>query len=239
MNIFAIGDLHLSFDERIQKPMDIFGPSWVNHHEKVRKNWEEKVGEEDLVIIPGDVSWGLRADEAMADLRWIHRLPGRKVITKGNHDLWWTSVTRLNRLYDDMTFLQNHCYMTAEGVAVCGTRGWICPGTEGFDEHDEKIYNRELLRLEFSLKEAEKAGAKMTIAALHYPPTNDKLQGSGFTRMLEDYNVQMCVYGHLHGKDAFKNGIKGVFNGIEYRLVSLDYVEGEPQLICCTDQLPR
>lgn len=239
MNIFAIGDLHLSFDERIQKPMDIFGPSWVNHHEKVRKNWEEKVGEEDLVIIPGDVSWGLRADEAMADLRWIHRLPGRKVITKGNHDLWWTSVTRLNSLYDDMTFLQNHCYMTAEGVAVCGTRGWICPGTEGFDEHDEKIYNRELLRLEFSLKEAEKAGAKMTIAALHYPPTNDKLQGSGFTRMLEDYNVQMCVYGHLHGKDAFKNGIKGVFNGIEYRLVSLDYVEGEPQLICCTDQLPR
>ena len=238
MNIFAIGDLHLSFDERIQKPMDIFGPSWVNHHEKVRKNWEEKVGEEDLVIIPGDV-WGLRADEAMADLRWIHRLPGRKVITKGNHDLWWTSVTRLNRLYDDMTFLQNHCYMTAEGVAVCGTRGWICPGTEGFDEHDEKIYNRELLRLEFSLKEAEKAGAKMTIAALHYPPTNDKLQGSGFTRMLEDFNVQMCVYGHLHGKDAFKNGIKGVFNGIEYRLVSLDYVEGEPQLICCTDQLPR
>ena len=239
MNIFAIGDLHLSFDERIQKPMDIFGPSWVNHHEKVRKNWEEKVGEEDLVIIPGDVSWGLRADEAMADLRWIHRLPGRKVITKGNHDLWWTSVTRLNSLYDDMTFLQNHCYMTAEGVAVCGTRGWICPGTEGFDEHDEKIYNRELLRLEFSLKEAEKAGAKMTIAALHYPPTNDKLQGSGFTRMLEDYNVQMCVYGHLHGKDAFKNGIKGVFNGIEYRLVSLDYVEGEPQLICCTDLLPR
>lgn len=239
MNIFAIGDLHLSFDERIQKPMDIFGPSWVNHHEKVRKNWEEKVGEEDLVIIPGDVSWGLRADEAMADLRWIHRLPGRKVITKGNHDLWWTSVTRLNRLYDNMTFLQNHCYMTAEGVAVCGTRGWICPGTEGFDEHDEKIYNRELLRLEFSLKEAEKAGAKMTIAALHYPPTNDKLQGSGFTRMLEDFNVRMCVYGHLHGKDAFKNGIKGVFNGIEYRLVSLDYVEGEPQLICCTDQLPR
>ncbi len=239
MNIFAIGDLHLSFDERIQKPMDIFGPSWVNHHEKVRKNWEEKVGEEDLVIIPGDVSWGLRADEAMADLRWIHRLPGRKVITKGNHDLWWTSVTRLNRLYDDMTFLQNHCYMTAEGVAVCGTRGWICPGTEGFDEHDEKIYNRELLRLEFSLKEAEKAGAKMIIAALHYPPTNDKLQGSGFTRMLEDFNVRMCVYGHLHGKDAFKNGIKGVFNGIEYRLVSLDYVEGEPQLICCTDRLPR
>ncbi len=235
MNIFAIGDLHLSFDERIQKPMDIFGPSWVAHHEKLRQNWEERVREEDLVIIPGDVSWGLRQDEAMADLQWIHQLPGKKVITKGNHDLWWTSVTRLNRLYDDMTFLQNHCYMTDEGIAVCGTRGWICPGTEGFDDHDEKIYSRELLRLEFSLKEAEKAGAEKIIAALHYPPTNDKLQGSGFTAMLEAFGVKTCVYGHLHGKEAFKNGIKGVLNGVEYRLVSLDYAEGVPQLICSTE----
>mgnify|MGYP000483504263 CR=1 FL=1 len=235
MNIFAIGDLHLSFDERIKKSMDIFGPSWVNHHEKVKANWERRVGGDDLVIIPGDVSWGLRQDEAMADLRWIHRLPGKKVITKGNHDLWWTSVTRLNRLYDDMTFLQNHCYMTTGGVAVCGTRGWICPGTEGFDEHDAKIYNRELLRLEFSLEEAKKAGARTIIAALHYPPTNDKMQGSGFTDMLESYGVKICIYGHLHGKDAFRNGIKGVFNGIEYRLVSLDYIEGDPQMILSTD----
>ncbi|MGN0659177.1 MAG: metallophosphoesterase [Emergencia sp.] len=231
MKIFAIGDLHLSFDERIAKPMDIFGPRWINHHERVKEHWERLVGDEDLVIIPGDISWGLRQEEALADFAWIHALPGRKVITKGNHDLWWTGITKLNRLYDDMTFLQNHCYMADEHTAVCGTRGWICPGTEGFDSHDQKIYDREILRLRFSLEEAASAGAKTVIAALHYPPTNDKMQGSGFTDLLEEFGVKTCVYGHLHGKEAFRNGITGVFRGVEYRLVSLDYLEGEPKLI--------
>ncbi|MFQ9894348.1 MAG: metallophosphoesterase [Emergencia sp.] len=231
MKIFAIGDLHLSFDKRIEKPMDIFGPRWVNHHERVKAQWEQLVDPNDLVLIPGDVSWGLRQDEALADLEWIHRLPGKKVITKGNHDLWWTSVTRLNNLYEDMTFLQNHCFDAGDGIAICGTRGWICPGTEGFDSHDQKIFDRERIRLEFSLKEAKEAGAKTIIAALHYPPTNDKMQGSGFTELLERYGVKLCVYGHLHGKDAFKNGLKGVFNGVEYRLVSLDYLEGKPALV--------
>ena len=110
MKIFAIGDLHLSFDERIEKPMDVFGPRWVNHYQRVREHWEAMVDSEDVVIIPGDVSWGLRQEEALADFAWIHQLPGRKVITKGNHDLWWTSVTKLNKLYDDITFLQNHCF---------------------------------------------------------------------------------------------------------------------------------
>lgn len=231
MNIFAIGDLHLSFDERIEKPMDIFGARWVNHHERVKAHWEELVQPEDVVIIPGDVSWGLRQDEALADLAWIHELPGRKVITKGNHDLWWTTVSKLNKLFDDITFLQNKCAMVTETVAVCGSRGWICPGTEGFDEHDRKIYDRELMRLRFSLDEAKKMGAETIIAALHYPPTNDKMQGSGFTDLLSEYGVKACVYGHLHGKDAFKHGIKGVLNGVEYKLVSLDYLEGKPEVI--------
>lgn len=230
MKIFAIGDLHLSFDERIEKPMDVFGPRWVNHHQRIRKNWEEMVTDEDVVLIPGDVSWGLRQEEALADFQWIHQLPGQKVITKGNHDLWWTSITKLNRLYDDITFLQNHCF-TAGQAAVCGTRGWICPGTEGFDEHDQKIYDRERLRLRFSLEEGQKSGAAVLIAALHYPPTNDKMQGSGFTDLLAEFGVKTCVYGHLHGKDAFRNGIQGVLNGVEYRLVSLDYLEAKPLLI--------
>lgn len=235
MKIFAIGDLHLSFDERIEKPMDIFGSRWVNHHERVKEHWERLVTEEDVVLIPGDISWGLREDEAVADLQWIDALPGRKVLTKGNHDLWWTTVTRLNKLFADMTFLQNKCIMVAEDVAVCGSRGWICPGTEGFSEHDQKIYNREVLRLGMSLEEAKKMGAKTIIAALHYPPTNDKMQGSGFTDMLEKYGVKTCVYGHLHGKDAFKHGIKGIYNSVEYKLVSLDYLEGEPELIYCEE----
>ena len=140
-------------------------------------------------------------------------------------------VGKLNRLHDDMFFLQNTSVETSPGVYVCGSRGWICPGTEEFGEHDEKIYKRELLRLEFSLKEAQKHNPKAIIAALHYPPTNDKMQGSGFTDLMERYGVKTCIYGHLHGKEAFKNGMQGVFNGVEYRLVSLDYLECTPKLI--------
>lgn len=232
MSVFAIGDLHLSFDERIEKPMDIFGDSWLDHHERLKEYWTESVSADDTVMIPGDVSWGLRLDEALADFKWIHELPGKKIITKGNHDLWWTSITRLNNLFDDIIFLQNHCYMVPDTkIAVCGTRGWICPGTVDFDEHDQKIFDRELLRLNFSLEEAKRQGAEEIIAALHYPPTNDKMQVSGFTEMLSRYGVKTCVYGHLHGDDAFKNGIKGVLNGVEYKLVSLDYLDCKPELI--------
>lgn len=232
MKVYAIGDLHLSFDERIEKPMDIFGPNWVDHPKRVKEHWEASVAPEDVVMIPGDISWGLRQEEALADFAWIHSLPGKKVITKGNHDLWWTSITRLNKLYEDMVFLQNQCYLVDEDLAICGTRGWICPGTEGFDQHDRKIYERELIRLRFSLEDARAKGAKEIIAALHYPPTNDKMQESGFTALLTEFGVKCCVYGHLHGKDAFPHGLKGVFGGVEYRLVSLDYLEGKPQLIC-------
>ncbi len=231
MKIFAIGDLHLSLDERIEKPMDIFGSRWVNHHVRVKEHWEELVSDEDVVLIPGDISWGLRENEAIADLEWINSLPGKKVLTKGNHDLWWTTVSRLNKLFGDMTFLQNKAIMVSDKVAICGSRGWICPGTDGFTEHDQKIYNREVLRLGMSLEEAKKMGAETIIAALHYPPTNDKMQGSGFTELLEQYGVKTCVYGHLHGKDAFKHGIRGILNGVEYKLVSLDYLEGKPELI--------
>ena len=228
MNIFAIGDVHLSLDERIQKPMDVFGPRWENHAERLRENWLQTVGEDDLVIICGDISWGLRLEEAMADLLFLDSLPGEKIITKGNHDLWWNSVSKLNQISEGMTFLQNKAYMLPDGRAICGTRGWICPGTDGFDSHDQKIYEREILRLKLSLDDAVNQGAKGIIASLHYPPSNDKFQPSGFTDTLEEYGVKTCVYGHLHGKDAFKNGYKGVWNGVEYKLVSLDYIEAKP-----------
>lgn len=232
MSIFAIGDLHLSFDERIQKPMDIFGPRWKDHSDRVREEWLAAVTEEDTVLIPGDISWGLRLDEAMADLNWIHELPGHKIISKGNHDLWWTSISKLNRLFDDITFLQNQSVpVPGSGATICGTRGWICPGTNGFDEHDQKIYDRELLRLRFSLEDAVKNGAETIIAALHYPPTNDKMQPSGFTGLLSEFGVKECVYGHLHGQDVFRHGFQGTLNGVRYRLVSLDYVQCVPQKI--------
>ena len=229
--IYAIGDVHLSLDERIKKPMDVFGPKWENHAERLRDNWVSKVKPEDLVIICGDISWGLKLEEAMADLLFLDGLPGHKIITKGNHDLWWGSVSKLNNISDGMTFLQNTAYVDEEGTAIVGTRGWICPGTDGFDAHDQKIYDREQIRLRLSLEDAVGKGAKKIIASLHYPPSNDRFEESGFTRLLEEFGVSTCVYGHLHGKDAFKNGYKGIWNGVEYKLVSLDYVEASPVLI--------
>lgn len=229
MSIYAIGDLHLSFDERIKKPMDIFGDRWKDHTARLRENWLSEIKKEDTVLIPGDISWGLRMDEAMADFQWIHELPGKKIITKGNHDLWWNSINKMNHLFEDITFLQNHAAeVSEEAVYICGTRGWICPGAEWFDDHDRKIYERELIRLRFSLEEAREDGAEKIIAMLHYPPTNDHFQRSGFTDMMEEYGVKTCVYGHLHGKETFPHGFQGVLNGVQYRLVSLDYLEARP-----------
>ena len=230
MSIYAIGDLHLSFDERVDKPMDIFGPLWANHTERLKENWINTVREPDTVIIAGDISWGLTKDEAYADFEWIHQLPGRKVIIKGNHDLWWTGITKLNQLYDDVYFLQNHFY-AADGYAICGSRGWICPGNDGFTPQDEKIYKRELLRVEASLKAAKQAGYERIIGVLHYPPTTEKFQNSGFTELFTEYGAETVVYGHLHGPEVFKNGLQAVFNGTRYMLVSLDYLRACPKLI--------
>ena len=157
-------------------------------------------------------------------------MPGRKVFFKGNHDLWWQSAGRLNKMYDDgtMNFMQCKAYIAGD-VAICGSRGWICPGTDGFSEHDRKIYDREAARLRLSLEEGKKQGIKKIIGVLHYPPTNDKHQASDFTRLMEEYGVKTCVYGHLHGKDVFPNGLKGIYNGVEYRLVSLDYLQAKPE----------
>ena len=230
MKIFAIGDLHLSMGEDIEKPMDIFGGEWVGHAEKLYNNWTESVTNDDIVIVCGDISWGLRLDEAVADLEWIHNLPGTKVFFKGNHDLWWQSAGRLNKMYDDgtMNFMQCKAYIAGD-VAICGSRGWICPGTDGFSEHDRKIYDREAARLRLSLEEGKKQGIKKIIGVLHYPPTNDKHQASDFTRLMEEDCVKTCVYGHLHGTDVFPIGLKGIYNGVEYRLVSLDYLQAKPE----------
>ena len=208
MKIFAIGDLHLSMGEDIEKPMDIFGGEWVGHAEKLYNNWTESVTNDDIVIVCGDISWGLRLDEAVADLEWIHNLPGTKVFFKGNHDLWWQSAGRLNKMYDDgtMNFMQCKAYIAGD-VAICGSRGWICPGTDGFSEHDRKIYDREAARLRLSLEEGKKQGIKKIIGVLHYPPTNDKHQASDFTRLMEEYGVKTCVYGHLHVPERIKGYI--------------------------------
>jgi len=236
MSIFSISDLHLSFNS--EKPMDIYGGEWVNHTKKLYTNWTSMISQNDTVIIPGDISWALRQNEALQDLKWISELPGKKVLIKGNHDLWWVSISKLSGLFENIYFLQNSFYI-AENYAICGTRGWICPGDDDFTAHDEKIYKRELLRLKHSLEAASQAGYGIKykneleqkgdiIGALHFPPTNDKFMESGFTELFEEYGVKKVVYGHLHGKDAYSNGFQGVKSNVEYILTSLDYLKGIP-----------
>lgn len=227
MSIYAIGDLHLSMDPKIDKPMDIYGGIWVDHARKVKENCEKKITDNDTLIIAGDISWALKLPDAMADLEWISKLPGKKVCFKGNHDLWWSGIKKLNTLFDDITFMQNDVYMV-EKIAICGTRGWICPGTDGFEASDEKIYKRELLRLEASLKSAIAADAQEIIGVMHYSPTNDKKQLSGFTDLFEKYGVKEVVFGHLHGHDAERNKEPFNLNGVTYRLVSLDGIDADP-----------
>lgn len=227
MSIFVISDLHLSLS--VDKPMDIYGGQWMNHVERIKKNWITLVREEDQVIIPGDISWGLRLEEAMEDLNWIDELPGKKILFKGNHDLWWNSIGKLNKLFESLTFVQNNYYET-QTHRVCGSRGWACPGEVGFTSQDEKIYLRELGRLRLSLDAAMKHGdnEKEMIGVLHFPPTNEKMEPSGFIKLFEEYGIKKVVYGHLHGKEAYKNGLQGIRNGIEYSLTSCDKLECTP-----------
>lgn len=235
MSVFAIGDLHLSFGEVVEKPMDIYGGQWINHTKKVKENWEQLVKETDTVIIPGDISWGLRLSEAMADLMWIDQLPGQKVLLKGNHDLWWNSISKLSKLAESLHFVQNQCYAGSDFV-VCGSRGWICPGESGFSAQDRKIYERELGRLKLSLdagkrvrdKAAEEGQELTLIGALHFPPTNEKLESSGFTELFEEYGATKVIFGHLHGVEAFKNGLQGYKGNVEYLLTSCDKLACTP-----------
>lgn len=221
MALYGIADLHLS--GYTDKPMDIFGSHWFLHHEKVRESWMTQVTEEDTVLIAGDISWGMKLQEALIDLDWINQLPGRKILIKGNHDYWWSSLSKLNSLYQDMNFLQNNYYTYGE-YGICGTRGWICPNENKFTKEDEKIYLREENRLKLSLEAARKGGCKKLIAMLHYPPTNDNHEASLFTKTFESYGVERVIYGHLHGEDSYKAGLQGSFNNIEYSLVSCDYL---------------
>lgn len=225
MALFAIGDLHLGL--ALDKPMHIFGEDWKEHPQKIQAFWEKEIDENDTVLIPGDISWAMRMEEAMADLEWLHRLPGRKILIKGNHDYWWGSVTKMNEMFEDIHFLQNN-FFPYEQYAICGTRGWICPNDRQFTEHDRKIYQRELHRIQLSLDEAIKKGYRDFIVMTHYPPTNDRLEPSGFTEIYEQYGVQKVIYAHLHGKDFFKFGLQGKHREVSYYLTSCDYLDFRP-----------
>ncbi|MBU3213690.1 metallophosphoesterase [Clostridium estertheticum] len=224
MALWAISDLHLAINS--DKPMDIFGDKWSNHHVKIKKNWINKISPEDTVLIAGDISWSMHMSEGMDDLDWIHKLPGRKILIKGNHDYWWSGITKLNALYEDMNFIQNN-FFNYNDVAICGTRGWNCPGSKQFSIHDEKIYNRELIRLRISLDAAVKSGYKKFIVMLHYPPTTDKFEETELISIVKEYNVSKVIYGHLHGP-SLNRLYEGNIEGVDYIVTSCDYLDFDP-----------
>ena len=221
MRIFAIGDLHLPGGDK--KPMDVFGAHWENHFERIEADWRGRVSDEDIVLIPGDISWAMQLEPALEDLRRISLLPGRKLILRGNHDFWWSSLTQLRcSLPENMHAVQNDAFDAGDWV-FCGTRGWMIPG-QGASAQDEKIYKREALRPRMSLEAARKmAGGRPIVAMMHYPPLlpEHARTGTAFTQILSEFGVARCVYGHLHGQSV-QRGYRGVYNGVQYDLVSCD-----------------
>ncbi|QRN86160.1 metallophosphoesterase [Clostridia bacterium] len=219
MKIFAISDLHLSLGT--DKPMNIFGNNWENHSQKIATDWLGQVSDDDLVLLPGDHSWGLKLAEAVPDLDFIGKLPGQKVLIKGNHDLWWQSKKKLLAvMHPSMHILQNDTYVYNEWT-ICGTRGWSVPMDDKFSPEDRKVYMRELLRLKMSLDKADKD--KPIIAMLHYPPVSASGVPNEFAKLLEEYGVKICIYGHLHGAMT-RIAFEGELHGVQYHLVSADHL---------------
>jgi len=212
--IYVMSDFHLSLSTN--KPMDIFGSGWKDHTKRIKENWP--LTEADTIIMPGDLSWALKPDELIADLEFLDSLKGTKVLLKGNHDMWWTSPSKLQKItevHPSIRFVHNDC-LIVEGVSISGTRGW---NLEGKTDKDLKILNREIIRLELSLSKIE---GDNKIVFMHYPPLSTKVPVSMFTELFKKYGITKCYYGHLHG-DAHDSRVDGIVDGIEYKLVSSDF----------------
>lgn len=222
MAVYAISDLHLSFSSN--KPMDVFGANWTDYTAKIEANWRSVVRPEDIVLIGGDISWAMHLPDAKLDLEWIEALPGHKYMIKGNHDYWWTSLKKMSAAHPHLRFVYNNSFQHGK-LAIAGTRGWVCPNSKEFTSEDLKIYQRELLRLEHSLKQAAKSEPEQLVAMIHYPPTNDSFEDSGFTALFESYGVSDVIYGHLHSPEGFKVGFQGEKNGVRYHLTSCDFLD--------------
>ncbi len=223
MKVFAISDLHLS--SVVEKPMDIFGTAWDNYFDKIREDWRARVTDEDIVLLPGDFSWGMRMDEALPDFALVAELPGTKVILRGNHDYWWNTISQVrSALPQGFYALQNDCLRFGD-VLVCGSRGWTCPDGNNLSEEDKKIFLRENERLKLSLdamQKQRKDGDKV-VAIMHFPPFNGRYDESEFTKQLVKAEVPVVVFGHLHGKDCRANLFMHKF-GIDFYLTSCDLV---------------
>lgn len=230
MSIFAISDLHLSSDNK--KSMEIFGPKWADYMNRIKENWESSISGEDVVIIPGDISWGTYIEDSVDDFKFLHSLPGKKIVLKGNHDYWWTTFNKLNEFlkennFNSISFLNNNS-VVYENTLICGTRGWNCPEESDFSEEDRKIFNRELQRLKLSIESGKNKKFDRIIAALHFPPFNkNKELNEDFAKIFEKFKVDICLYGHLHGP-SHKEAFEGKIGETEFKFVAADYLGFKP-----------
>ena len=224
MALYAIGDLHLCLGS--PKPMDIFGGAWVGYMDKLLSGLSV-IGPDDTTVLLGDLSWALDLDQAEKDFAWINHIPGKKIILKGNHDYWWSTVSKFNQFCKAKDFSQmeilNNNHFEYDGWAICGTRGWFYEEQRS-GQHDEKVFKRELLRLEASL---QSAGMLPKIVFLHYPPKYKGYECTEIMDLLKKYDVRRCFYGHLHGP-SHSLAMQGVWDGVDYRLVAADYLDFQP-----------
>lgn len=224
MALYAIGDLHLCLGA--PKPMDVFGGAWVGYMEKLRQGMSV-IGPEDTTVLMGDLSWALDLSGAREDFAWLQEIPGEKIILKGNHDYWWSTQAKFEKFctehgFTQMHLLNNNCFFY-EDMAICGTRGWFFE-EERSGTHDEKVFRRELMRLEASLKAA---GERQKLVFLHYPPRYKGYTCPEILELLKKYEVRQCFYGHLHGA-SHRLAMEGLWDGVEYRLLSADYLNFRP-----------
>ena len=247
MSIYAIGDLHLSLNK--EKPMDIFGQKWKNHEQKIKENWEKTVSNDDLVLLPGDFSWEMHLKDMYNDFKFLNDLPGKKLLLKGNHDYWWTTLAKMREFigenkFSNIDFIYNNSYLFEDRI-IAGTRGWALNDTE----NGIKMNHREEERLKISLKSGlDNFGDKEIICLMHYPPilseqlvkleekdnseknnknnyaNNSKLKISNYVKIMKEYNVKNCLYGHLHG-ESHNEAFEGVIENINFKLVSSDYLD--------------
>lgn len=224
MALYAIGDLHLCLGA--PKPMDVFGGSWIGYMDKLKQKMAV-IQPGDTTVLMGDLSWALDLETAKEDFAWINEIPGRKIILKGNHDYWWSTVTKFDNFCKEQGFsnmhILNNNHFEYDGAAICGTRGWFFE-EERSGEHDEKVFRRELLRLEASL---QSAGELPKLVFLHYPPRYKGYECREILDLLKKYEVRRCFYGHLHGA-SHGLAIEGQWDGIEFRLLSSDYLQFAP-----------
>lgn len=232
MSLFVIADPHLSLG--VDKPMGIFGGHWDQHDDKLKNNWLETVSENDTVVLPGDISWAMNLNEALPDFEFLNNLPGRKILSRGNHDYWWTSLKKMENFcqdnrFDSISFMRNNV-VQAEDRLICGTRGWIMPDDPEFNSRDEKILTREAGRLRLSLEEAEKIrdANHQLVVCLHYPPMTKNLGRTVITDLMSSFNVDICCYGHIHGPDTQLALSGEKIEGIAYWLASADQIGFKP-----------